>query len=73
MGGVHACECNLGMPVNRGEDIAFLTFPVAYHSIKTEEKSGHGFSLEFGDFLAGMRDTPFPVDPCLFCWFIVQA
>jgi hypothetical protein len=71
VGGVHACECNLGVPIDGGEDISFLAFPVAYHSIETEEKSGHGFSLQFGDLFSSTGNTAFAVDPCLFCWFIV--
>jgi len=73
MGGVHSGECHLGMPVDGGEDIAFLAFPVVYYSMKTEEKPGHWFALEFSDFLLGRRDTPFAIDPCLFCRCIVQA
>jgi hypothetical protein len=73
VGDVHPGKGHLGMPVDGGEDLALLAFPVAYHSIETEEKSRHGFSLEFGDFLAGTSDTAFAIDPCLLCGFIVQA
>ena len=73
MGRIHSGKGNLGVPVNSGEDIALLAFLVAYHSIKAEEKSGDWFALQLGDLFSNAGNTAFAIDPCLFCWFIIQA
>ena len=45
VGCIHSRKRNLGMPINGGQDIALLAFPVPNDRIETEEKAGERLSL----------------------------
>ncbi len=73
MRGIHPGESDLRVPVNSGHNVAFLALPMPHDRVDAQEESRDRLPLQFGDLFARTSANTFPIDPGLFCRFVIQA